>query len=277
MTENYIEILDNATISKDNYLIKVFPSKFNKYSLTIHWNFTFIDVPVNSEVNTMKIRSLDVLGLESSSVSINMDTIAPTVTIDSPTASIYNTDTVSISLSEDAANYWYYIAGVDSSNQTWTTNVDRTLADGTYTLHAYGNDTAGNELHESVILTIDTTAPIVNIIDPLSDYTYNISSVLFCFIASEDVSHIVYLDTMLIEGISNNSVITDLSDGTHNLTVIFYDTAGNNVVVEVIFTVDTTIILREFTVTTIIGGLVLGGFSLLSLVVSKFFRNRIKS
>ncbi|MCG3217114.1 MAG: hypothetical protein KAS63_10330, partial [Candidatus Heimdallarchaeota archaeon] len=146
-----------------------------------------------------------------------------------------------------------------------------------YTLHAYGNDTAGNELHESVILTIDTTAPIVNIIDPLSDYTYNISSVLFCFIASEDVSYIVYLDTMLIEGISNNSVITDLSDGTHNLTVIFYDTAGNNVVVEVIFTVDTTIILREFTVTTIIGGLVLGGFSLLSLVVSKLFRNRIKS
>jgi len=90
---------------------------------------------------------------------LEYDTSPPTISIDSPTAKTYTTDTITVTLSGDAEEFWYYIAGVDSVNQTWTGSVSRTLADGSYTLHAYGDDAAGNVAHKSVTFTIDTTEP----------------------------------------------------------------------------------------------------------------------
>jgi hypothetical protein len=84
------------------------------------------------------------------------DTIPPSIKIDSPESTAYSTGSISISLSGNAVTYWYYIAGVDGSNQTWTSTISRNLADGIYTLHAYGNDSSGNVAHKSVTFTIST-------------------------------------------------------------------------------------------------------------------------
>jgi parallel beta-helix repeat protein len=91
-----------------------------------------------------------------STVIFTVDTIPPTVTIISPTTGSYPTGSITVTLSGDAEAYWYYITGVDGSNHTWSLSVSRTLADGTYTLHAYGNDSAGNIAHASVTFTIGT-------------------------------------------------------------------------------------------------------------------------
>jgi hypothetical protein len=80
----------------------------------------------------------------------------PTVDIISPTAKTYNTNTITVDLSGTSKYYTYYIAGVDGDNQSWTWPVVRTLDDGTYTLHAYG-DNIGDVIHDSVTFTIDTT------------------------------------------------------------------------------------------------------------------------
>jgi hypothetical protein len=80
----------------------------------------------------------------------------PTITIDSPISTAYSTGRISISLSGNAEAYWYSIAGVDGSNQTWTSPISRNLADGIYTLHAYGNNSVGNVAHNSVTFTIST-------------------------------------------------------------------------------------------------------------------------
>jgi hypothetical protein len=87
-------------------------------------------------------------------ILFTVDTTGPTVNIDSPTATTYITGNISIALSGDADNFWYYIVGEDSINQSWTANISRLLADGTYTLHAYGNDSIGNEVHVSVTFII---------------------------------------------------------------------------------------------------------------------------
>ena len=84
------------------------------------------------------------------------DEYPPTVKIDSPTAMTYSTNTIIVDLSGDAKYYSYYIAGVDGDNQTWIEPVVRTLVDGTYILHAYG-DNVGDVAHKSVTFTIDTT------------------------------------------------------------------------------------------------------------------------
>ncbi|TFF87531.1 MAG: hypothetical protein EU548_10150, partial [Promethearchaeota archaeon] len=101
-----------------------------------------------------------------------IDTTPPVISIDSPLSQPYTTDIITVSLSGDADTYWYYIEGVDSNNQTWTEDTDRTLDDGIYTLYAYGNDTAGNDAApQSTSFEIDTTAPYVSLNTP-NDRTY---------------------------------------------------------------------------------------------------------
>ncbi|MHA2303878.1 MAG: right-handed parallel beta-helix repeat-containing protein [Candidatus Hodarchaeales archaeon] len=89
------------------------------------------------------------------SIIFTVDTTPPTVNIDSPSETTYTSGSVSVTLSGNAESYWYYIEGIDSSNHSWTSTVTRNLPAGTYTLHAYGNDTAGNIAHESVTFTIN--------------------------------------------------------------------------------------------------------------------------
>lgn len=86
-----------------------------------------------------------------------IDSLPPTVTIDSPLAQTYTTNTITVALSGDASQYWYYIEFLDSHNQTWTNSVERTLPDGFYVLHAYGNDSVGNVAHDLLAFTIDTS------------------------------------------------------------------------------------------------------------------------
>ncbi|MFX0085850.1 MAG: hypothetical protein ACFFAU_09255 [Candidatus Hodarchaeota archaeon] len=79
-----------------------------------------------------------------------------TVTIISPVNTIQGTEMVNISLTGNAAHFWYYIAGVDTYNKTWVSDTVRPLPDGTYTLHAYGNDTKGNTTHVFSTFTVST-------------------------------------------------------------------------------------------------------------------------
>ncbi|MHA2096848.1 MAG: ABC transporter substrate-binding protein, partial [Candidatus Hodarchaeales archaeon] len=88
---------------------------------------------------------------------LTFDTIAPNLSIDSPFAHTYQTDTITVTLSGDAVHYWYFIEAVDSQNHTWTTSANRTLPDGIYVLHAYGNDSTGNIAHALLAFTIDTS------------------------------------------------------------------------------------------------------------------------
>ena len=102
-------------------------------------------------------------------VIFTVDTEPPIVVIESPTARTYTTGTITIYLDGDAVYYWYFIEGADMENQTWIPIVQRSLVDGTYTLHAYGNDSVGNEDHISVIFTIDIAPPTI---DHPKDITY---------------------------------------------------------------------------------------------------------
>ncbi|MFX0183760.1 MAG: integrin alpha [Candidatus Hodarchaeota archaeon] len=87
-------------------------------------------------------------------IIFTLDTTPPIITINSPIAITYTTNRIIVSLSGNAEHYWYYIEGVDQKNQTWVSNLQRNLANGIYSLHAYGNDSAGNEVAKNVDFTI---------------------------------------------------------------------------------------------------------------------------
>ena len=110
----------------------------------------------------LKVEAVSTGGVATSFITPNsfaIDNTPPKLSIDSPLLLTYTTGTITVTLSGDAEHYWYYTELVDSQNQTWTTSVDRTFPDGTYTLHAYGNDSVGNIAHVSVIFTISTPSP----------------------------------------------------------------------------------------------------------------------
>ncbi|MHA1976594.1 MAG: ABC transporter substrate-binding protein [Candidatus Hodarchaeales archaeon] len=108
----------------------------------------------------LKVEAVSTGGINISSIStsaLSIDNTPPVVSIVSPLEQTYTTDMITVTLSGDANHYWYYIVSVDSQNQTWTDSVDRTLTDGIYTLHAYGNDSIGRTTHISVTFTISIT------------------------------------------------------------------------------------------------------------------------
>ncbi|KKL03549.1 hypothetical protein LCGC14_2625030, partial [marine sediment metagenome] len=109
---------------------------------------------------TLHVYGFDLLGnVFHTSIIFYVDTTPPSVTISSPLDRTYETSTVSIAFTGDADVYWYYIESVDTVNQTWTSETTRTLPDGSYTLHVYGFDSAGNVFHTSLTFTIDTSVP----------------------------------------------------------------------------------------------------------------------
>jgi parallel beta-helix repeat protein len=172
-------------------------------------------------------------------VVFTIDTTGPAVTISSPLSTTYVTGTITVSISGDAANYWYFIEGVDLANQSWTVNIGRALADGTYTLNAYGNDSAGNEGWAAVTFTIDTTPPAVSILSPMNT-TYTTNTIMISL--SGDATHFWYY----IEGVDvTNQTWTAnigraLADGTYTLNAYGNDSAGNEGWTAVTFTIDTT-------------------------------------
>ncbi len=88
---------------------------------------------------------------------------------------------------------------------------------------------------------VDTIQPNISILSPI-DKTYAVADVPLTFTVSESTSWIGYsLDGQANVTITGNTVLADLSDGSHSLTVYASDTAGNMVASGTFsFSIDTT-------------------------------------
>lgn len=118
--------------------------------------------------------------------------VLPKVTIESPAEQAYCTDTITVEFSGYASQYSYYIEGIDSENQTWTTKVDRTLADGAYTLHVYGSDIVGHTKHVSVTFTIDASAPTITLESPSNATVHSSGTVIDVKVTDAHLDTVLY-------------------------------------------------------------------------------------
>jgi hypothetical protein len=82
------------------------------------------------------------------------------VTINSPTAITYTTTSILINISatdpSGVDTIWFFNG---TGNKTYTGPITRTYLNGVYTLHAWANDTLGNEGYANVTFTVNWTAP----------------------------------------------------------------------------------------------------------------------
>jgi parallel beta-helix repeat protein len=204
------------------------------------WDTTTVPDGSSFMVKVIAVCSLGLKVYSLSPSSITIDNTPPTLTIPSPLNQTYTTNVITIILSGDAAHYWYYIETVDTQNKTWTTDETRTLTDGAYTLHAYGNDSAGNIVYVLRDFSIDTILPTITIDSPLNQ-TYTTDTVTIAL--SGDVAHYwYYIDSVDTQNRTWTSNVTrTITDGDYTLHAYGNDSAGNIAHVSITFTIETAV------------------------------------
>ncbi|UCG01962.1 MAG: S8 family serine peptidase [Candidatus Heimdallarchaeota archaeon] len=167
-----------------------------------------------------------------------VDTSAPIVIINTPLNSSYDRNSVWLSYSVSDGDVTIYIDGLALSSEFPDGLTLSDLLDGAHNITIVAIDEAGNRGRDTVIFTVDTLTPTINIINP-TNTQYVQNNIQLIYTVSEGVV------TIYIDGIANTtavpseSYISDLSEGSHNITIVAIDSAGNIRKVTVIFTVGT--------------------------------------
>ena len=174
----------NISYNSATQLLKISASDDNAID-TIWYNWNNVNVTYTSEsyiifnegLNTIQAWVNDTAGnVQSISVSFTIDTILPSITIESPLNNIYNSRTllVNITTADNVAvdSIWYFW-NVTNGNETYTLPHSVKFDEGVNILQAWVNDTAGNKQTTSVSFTIDTTFPSISIESPLNTTYYD--------------------------------------------------------------------------------------------------------
>ena len=243
ITYNTMQIPINYTSSDANLQTTWYQYNGTNKTLTANRTLTALD---NKE-STLILWANDTAGnINSTSVTFTVDTIPPSVNLISPTNSTYNTTQIPLNYTSSDANLqttWYQY---NSTNTTLTANITLTaLNNQESTLILWANDTAGNINSTSVTFTVDTTPPTVTITSPANNKYFNVGTVEFSFIITDNLAPNTTYTSSLGNGTALNdttisTIFLDLSDGIYDWGVTATDPSGNKASASVTFTVDTT-------------------------------------
>ena len=173
-----------------------------------------------------------------------VDTVAPAVSITSPTAGQYfNSTSASVSFSATDANLASVTCQLDTGSATACTSPRNyaSLSQGEHTVIVAATDQAGNASQASVSFRVDTIQPIVAVSFPAAGAHVASTSVAVAFTASDASPLTVECD---VDGAgfstcSSPLSLTSLTQGGHTVVVRATDPAGNVHSITRSFTVDT--------------------------------------
>ena len=103
--------------------------------------------------------------------NFTVDSVAPGISIISPTNSTYGNATILVNISTTgASSIWFYNG---TGNTTYTSEVYATFEEGSHTLTAYANDSAGNFNYTSVTFSVNLSYPVIVIYSPTNGASYS--------------------------------------------------------------------------------------------------------
>ena len=163
------------------------------------------------------------------------DTTPPVITITSPEATTYDTDTVDFVFTVDEEASWIGYSLDGAENVTFSgENTISGLSAESHSVIVYATDLSNNTgASDQISFTItappaDTTPPTISIISPEQGVVYNTKNVNLELIINEEASWIEYsLDNSANVSIFTNTTLIGLSKGVHNITIYASDLAGN--------------------------------------------------
>ena len=220
------------------------------------------DVTLVGGYNGITVTMTDSRGVTlSNSVTVWCSTgpeVIITPSVDSSTYTNNSSTVITIALNDTvpmtSGNMSHYVNGVlvdHGSNDALSgrTSYDNkstfSLQEGTNVFFFTVNDTAGNSVTVSLIVTCDKTAPTLTITSPTSGSYNNTGSVMVKWIANDTLSGIKKAEISIdgatwINVTGTNNKVLSPGDGTYMVYVRVTDNAGNVNTTSVTFTVDTT-------------------------------------
>jgi len=128
-------------------------------------NITF---PSNGST-TLRAYANDSLGnTNTTSTSFTFDITPPNIQIISPLNQTYNNATLLLNITSNGVRTWYNWNGTDAN---YTAPLFINFPQGNTTLYAYANDSMGNTNSTSVLFTVDSMPPLVNLSWPANNST----------------------------------------------------------------------------------------------------------
>lgn len=213
---------------------------------------TFYDLE-HSETYTATIRAWNRAGFNDTvDVSFTVDNVEPDLEIISPVdGEIFAEDIVTVewTASDEVSGIDYYEIRVDDEDWIFVGDDESYtltgLDEGKNTIEVLAWDKAGNNHLDDVSIIVDTTEPDLEITAPEDGEIFGEDTLLVEWAGSDEISGIdnyeLFLNSDLIyEGESEEYELVELEDGDHEIEVKAIDNAGNTVIENVGFTVDTT-------------------------------------
>ncbi|MDH5646250.1 MAG: SBBP repeat-containing protein, partial [Candidatus Heimdallarchaeota archaeon] len=159
-------------------------------------------------------------------VVLKLDITPPEVVINSPTADLYATNRVYIdyTVNEPVQSVYYYLDNVLNTLNWSNGDIMPNLSDGAHNLTIVVVDLAGHTDVSSVQFTIDTTNPLVRVFSP-EVRRYDVTSVELDYTISDAnlKNSSIYFDNSLDNSLISGTVLTNLTEGTHNFTIVAFD------------------------------------------------------
>ncbi len=123
--------------------------------------------------------------------------------------------------------------------------INLNLEEGIHNITIYAIDKAGNKAQKQIELIIDVTLPEMNIIQPANSTILNASEIEINVTVQDNIGVkcvLIYVDDEMALNRSVNEIYYrfNLSDGTHNITIVSIDLVGNKAIAYLEITIDTT-------------------------------------
>ncbi len=174
------------------------------------------------------------------------DYVPPLIIVDSPQNTTYAETTLDLNVSaNDEMDSWWYSFDGGLANTSFTPNDTVTRSNGQHTLSVYANDTYGNVNLTAVTFVVDTTLPVMIIVYPQNaNYNLNVDKLNYSYTEVNpdrcwySINNGASNSSSVAMGVNFTSVT--YSEGSNNWIVWCNDTAGNENLADVTFSIDTT-------------------------------------
>jgi hypothetical protein len=165
----------------------------------------------------------------SNPLSPTSDRTSPTIVVASPKNETYSDTGISLTFTVNEPTSWtrYSIDGKAEVAISGKTTLPQ-LPDGSHSIVVYASDLAGNNgSSEVTYFTVDTSPPSISLLSP-KNQTYDTTELLLNFALDETASRVGYsLDGKENVTITANTALTNLSYGSHTITIYATDLEGN--------------------------------------------------
>ena len=237
---NYSNSTTLVNISSDGDTIWFFNGTGNEtYTAPVYRNFS-------QGGNTLTAYASDVAGnLNFSSISFNVDSLSPSLTLIRPLdGSTFGTNiSLALNYSVSDANLqscWYNIDGGQNFTISNCLNTTFNISVGTHTIYLLANDSFGNSIQKSAGFNVQIGAPSISLVDPVDSYFDTTQNIDFTYTASDLDLEVCELwgnfsggwglnqsNFSVVSGIESHFFL-NLSEGSYSWNIRCNDSVGNS-------------------------------------------------